>query len=98
MKCDNCVHNEVCLYSSHFHDLIEQIHDKLVIPNMFSVVLDCKYFKNIYPFNLNGTISNDLINRGITYGAINEPYCESNNSGNKYEIEGSSKASMEVYN
>ena len=64
MKCDNCVHKDVCLYTLQFKDLLCEAR-MLEVPNMFSIVLDCKYFKSDYQIrsNTNTTITNEPLNR-----------------------------------
>lgn len=54
MKCDHCVHKDVCLYTSQFKDLLCKA-SLLEAPNMFSIVLDCKYFKNAYLYYFSNT-------------------------------------------
>lgn len=63
MKCDNCVHKDVCLYTSQFKDLLCKAQ-MLEVPNMFSIVLDCKHFKNdyLYYFSNKNTTTNEPSN------------------------------------
>lgn len=63
MKCDHCVHKDVCLYTSQFKDLLCKARI-LEVPNMFSIVLDCKYFKNycLYYFSNTNTTTNEPSN------------------------------------
>lgn len=63
MKCDHCIHKDVCLYTLQFEDLLCEAR-MLEVPNMFSIVLDCKYFKSDYQIrsNTNTTITNGPLN------------------------------------
>lgn len=64
MKCDHCIHKDVCLYTSQFKNLLDEARVRLDIPNMFSFVLDCKYFKNdcLYYFSNTNTTTNEPSN------------------------------------
>lgn len=62
MKCDNCVHKDVCLYTSQFKNLLCKARI-LDVPNMFSIVIDCKYFKSDYQIRSNtNTTTNEPSN------------------------------------
>ena len=63
MKCDYCVHKDVCLYTLQFKDLLCNAQ-MLEIPDMFSIVLDCKYFDSDYQIrpNTNTAITNEPLN------------------------------------
>lgn len=44
MKCDNCIHGEVCAYENDFSDFLGKIAN-LDIPDPFIATLNCKFYQ-----------------------------------------------------
>ena len=93
MKCDHCVHKDVCLYTSQFNDVLCKAR-MLEVPDIFSIFLDCKYFYSDYQIRSN-------TNTTITNGPLNlSPYIPDSRFtyANAVSAESKSNLATEVYN